>query len=69
MNYWRYISKQRGIKFGGVVIAGMLLFYLAGFFMPGIDSLIELKYLAFIIGIPVAIFFIGNYVAYKKLKK
>lgn len=68
MNYWRYISKQRGIKFGGVVIAGMLLFYLAGFFMPEIDSLVEGKYLAFIIGIPVAIFFIGNYIQWRKLK-
>ena len=66
MNYWKYISNGIGVKFFGVVLILFVLFYFAGLFMPGVNSLIELKYLAVIIGIPLALFFVGNYVSWRK---
>lgn len=68
MSYWQYIAKQKGLKFAGVVLAAFAVFYFAGLFMPQIDSLIELKWLALIVGVPVALFFVGNYFAWRKLK-
>lgn len=67
LSYWEYISKGIGVKIIGVVLVCFGLIYLAGFLYPEVSSLIELKYLAVIIGAPMALFFIGNYVAWRKL--
>lgn len=61
MSFWEYISRGIGIKFAGIVLVLFALFYLAGLWMPEINSLVELKHLAWIIGVPLAVFFIGNY--------
>lgn len=68
MTYWKYISKGIGVRVFGIVIGCMLLFWLVGLWMPELNSLVEIKYLAAIIGIPLIVFFIGNYVAWRKLK-
>lgn len=68
MSYWEYIAKQTGLKFAGVVLAVFAVFFLAGLWMPEVKSWVELKHLAWIIGIPITLFFVGNYVAWKKLK-
>lgn len=68
MRYWEYLKKNRVIIF--VVVVGIFLaFYLLGLAMPEVNSLIELKWLALILGIPITVFIIGNYVNWRKLNK
>lgn len=62
MKYWDYLKKNRVIIFI-VVIVIMVAFYVAGFWMPGINSVIEGRYLLLIIGIPLTIFIIGTLIA------
>lgn len=66
-SYWKYTMDSMGKMkyFALFIIAGMLTFWLLGFNMP-VDSWIEGKYLIGIIGIPVLLFFVGNFIKWRK---
>jgi glucose-6-phosphate-specific signal transduction histidine kinase len=64
MNYWQYLKKNRLWMISAIVILFALI-YGAGYFM-NVDSITEAKYLAFIVGIPVLVFIIGNYIKFKQ---
>ena len=68
MSYWEYIAKTKGLKFAGIVLAVFAVFFLVGLWMPEVKSWVELKHLAWIIGVPLVLFFVGNWFAYRKLK-
>lgn len=67
MKYWEYLVKNRIIIF--VIVFGVFIaFFLLGLAMPEVNSLVELKWLAVILGVPAATFLIGNYINWRKLK-
>lgn len=65
MSYWDYIKKNTSI-FMLIVLGAFAVIYIRGLWYPNVDSWQEAKYLALIIGIPAALFFVGNYVNWKK---
>ena len=71
-DFLKYAFGTLGLKakvFAGVVIIVFIVFYIVGIGKDTIDSIVELKYLIAILGIPIAVFFLGNYINYKKQKK
>lgn len=66
MNYWQYLKKNRLWMVGTIIIIFALI-YASGYFLD-VDSIQEAKYLAFIVGVPVLVFIIGNYIKFKQLK-
>ena len=65
MTYWQYL-KRNHIWVLFLVSAIMVAIWFTGL-TSGIDSGIEAKFLALIIGIPSAVVFIGNYIKWKQL--
>jgi hypothetical protein len=67
VSYWRYAFGGLGGKALIAVAILFVLFFLVGLSYPQVSSIVELKYLGIIWGVIAAFFFIGNYVAWKKL--
>lgn len=65
MSYFEYLKKNTR-PFMVVVLVLFVAFYIAGLWMPSVNSAIEGYYLLYIIGIPLALFFVGNAINWNK---
>lgn len=65
--YFKYCFGGIGGKALLVVISLFLAIYVAGFFMPAVDNAIEGRILGILFAVVLSVFFIGNYVAWRKL--